>query len=313
MAGSAAAEAGSGARTTPAPRLVVPEPTAWRLPGRTLDVGVPRVMGIVNLTPDSFSDGGDLPTLEAALARAAAMVEHGADLLDVGGESTRPGAAAIPPEEQLRRILPFVREAAIRFDVPLSVDTRSAAVARVALEAGASVVNDVSGLAHDPDMGAAVAAAGAGLVLMHMRGEPATMAGHARYGDVVAEVRSELGQALARAREAGVPDDRIVLDPGLGFAKDASHNWTLLARLHELLALGRPLLLGPSRKRFLGELLAVPPAERAVGTAAACAMGYLAGARIFRVHDVRAVVEALRVVRAVAGAAEAAEERTGEG
>ena len=302
MGGGAAATAGRGGRTARAPRSAVGDPGAWRVRGRAFDLSVPVVAGIVNLTPDSFSDGGELPTLDAALARASSLVEQGADLLDVGAESTRPGAPGVPAAEQLRRLLPFLRAAAERLPVPLSVDTRSAAVAREALDAGAAVVNDVSGLLHDPELAGVVAASDAGLVLMHMRGEPATMAEHARYGDVVAEVRDELAAALARARAAGVADARVVLDPGLGFAKDAGHNWTLLGRLDELLDLGRPLLVGPSRKRFLGELLGVPPRERAVGTAAACVMGWLAGARIFRVHDVQPVVQALRVARSVVGA-----------
>lgn len=302
MAGGTAVAAGSRGSTTPAPRFVVPEVDRWLLPTGPLDLREPRIMGIVNLTPDSFSDGGELATLDAALDRAAAMIEDGAHLLDVGGESTRPGAAAVPDAEQIRRILPFVREAAARFDAPLSVDTRSAAVARAALEAGASIVNDVSGLAHDPALGRAVAESGAGLVLMHMRGDPATMGDRARYGDVVEEVRDELRGALERARAAGVDDRRVVLDPGLGFAKDGPHNWSLLRRLDALLDLGRPLVVGPSRKRFLGDVLGVPPAERHVGTAAACVLAYLAGARIFRVHDVRPVAQALKVAAATAGA-----------
>lgn len=313
MAARAGVEAGSGGTTARAPRFAVPAADRWRLKDRTLDLASARVMGIVNLTPDSFSDGGELLAPEVALAHAGALVEAGADLLDVGGESTRPGAEPVPPEEQLRRILPFVRAASDRLDVPLSVDTRSAAVARAALAAGASVVNDVSGLAHDPDMGAVVADSGAGLVLMHMRGDPATMNERACYGDVVVEVRRELGEALARARSAGVADEQVVLDPGLGFAKTGGHNWTLLRRLDELLDLGRPLLVGPSRKRFLGELLGVPPRERHVGTAVACTLAYLAGARVFRVHDVQPVVQALRVARAVDGAGEPPATSTGEG
>ncbi|MBW3535916.1 MAG: dihydropteroate synthase [Gemmatimonadetes bacterium] len=305
--------AGSGGSTAPAPRFVVPGADRWRLRDRSLDLGRPRIMGIVNLTPDSFSDGGELSGPEAALERAAAMVEDGADVLDVGGESTRPGAEGVADAEQIRRILPFVREAVARFPVPLSVDTRSAAVARAALEAGASIVNDVSGLAHDPSLGRVVAESGAGLVLMHMRGEPSTMTERARYRDVVVEVRDELRGAMDRALAAGVDAERVVVDPGLGFAKTAAHNWTLLRRLDELLDLGRPLLVGPSRKRFLGDLLGVPARERQVGTAATCVLAYLAGARVFRVHDVRPVAQALRVAMAVAGTHETRDVSTGDG
>ncbi len=296
---ASATAAGSGAEVAPAPRFFVPHPATWRLRSGSLDLGRFRVMGILNTTPDSFSDGGELVTVEAAVDRAATMVADGADLLDVGGESTRPGAEPLSVEEELSRVVPVVAALAARFDVPLSVDTRSAVVARACVGAGASVVNDVSGLVHDPGMAAAVADTGAGVVLMHMRGDPATMGALARYGDVVADVRRELGGALDRARAAGVPDEAVVVDPGLGFAKTAAHNWEILGRLDELLALGRPLLVGPSRKRFLGQLLGVPPRERATGTAAACMMAYLLGSRIFRVHDVRPVVEALSVAEAV--------------
>lgn len=257
-------------------------------------------MGILNVTPDSFSDGGELGDDPAhAVARGRAMVAAGAALLDVGGESTRPGAPLVPPAEEIRRVVPVIEALVRELPVPVSVDTRKAAVARAALAAGAAVVNDVSGLIHDAALGAVVAEAEAGLVLMHMRGEPADMMEHARYGDVVGEVRVELGAAVARARAAGVADAAIVVDPGLGFAKTAEHNLTLLHRLAEL-GLPYPVLVGPSRKSFLGRILDVPPAERAVGTAAACVAAYLGGACLFRVHDVAPVVQALRVAEAIA-------------
>ncbi|NJD20831.1 MAG: dihydropteroate synthase [Gemmatimonadetes bacterium] len=256
-------------------------------------------MGIVNLTPDSFSDGGLHGDVEAALDHARAMVGAGARILDVGGESTRPGAAAVPAREEAERMLPVLRRAVAELGVPVSVDTRKAAVARAALEEGAAVVNDVSGLAFDPEMGEVVAESGAGVVLMHMRGVPATMAVLATYGDVTAEVASELGEAVARARVAGIPDGAVVLDPGLGFAKTPEQSLALLAELGSLGALGFPLLVGPSRKRFLGAVLGEPPERRIAGTVAACVVAYLGGARIFRVHDVAPVAQALAVAHAI--------------
>lgn len=257
-------------------------------------------MGILNLTPDSFSDGGLHLDPDRALQRAEALVAEGAGLLDVGGESTRPGARTVAAAEELDRVLPFFERAAGRLDVPLSIDTRKAAVARAALEAGARVVNDVSGLAFDSGMPATVAETGAGVVLMHMRGSPADMAGHATYGSVGEEVARELRTALERARAAGVPDDAIVVDPGIGFAKSAEHSLSLLGDLGPIRALGFPVLVGPSRKSFLGKLLDAPPDERLAGTLAACVAAYLEGARIFRVHDVRPVAQALTVAEALA-------------
>lgn len=276
------------------------DPHHWQLPGGSLLLDRPRVMGIVNLTPDSFSDGGELAGVDDALERARAMVEAGADLLDVGGESTRPGADAVPVDEEIARIVPFVRRAVRMFpNVPLSVDTRKAPVAEAALEAGARIVNDVSGLAFDPAMAPLVAARGAGVVVMHMRGTPADMARRAHYRDVVAEVRDELDQRLARARDAGVAPDAVVADPGLGFAKTAAQSLTLLRHLDALSDLGVPLLVGPSRKSFLGTVLGEPPHRRGAGTVAACVLAYLRGARIVRVHDVEPVVHALAVAHAV--------------
>lgn len=264
----------------------------------------PVVMGIVNLTPDSFSDGGLLRDVEEALDRARAMVAAGARMLDVGGESTRPGAREVPEREELARVLPFLERSVGEVGVPLSVDTRKAAVARAALEAGAAVVNDVSALAHDPRMASVVAETGAGAVLMHMRGDPATMEALTDYGDVRAEVAAELEAAVARAGAAGVDRRALVLDPGIGFAKTATQSLELLSDLGPLRALGFPILVGPSRKSFLGAVLGVPPLERAAGTAAACVVAYLGGARIFRVHDVEPVAQALAVAHAIATASE---------
>lgn len=282
---------------------MTPPRRVWRVRGGVVPLDRPAVLGILNLTPDSFSDGGRWSTLDAALAQAHAMVEAGAAVIDVGGESTRPGARPVPAEEELRRVLPFVEAAAPELGVPISIDTRSATVARACLDAGAAIVNDVSALAHDPEMAEVVAEAGAGVILMHMRGTPDTMNAQARYADVAEDVARELRPALERAAEAGIPEDAVVTDPGIGFAKETDHSLTLLRRLGPLLALGRPVLVGPSRKRFLGEVLGVDTEERLHGTVSACVMAYLAGADLFRVHDVGPVVQALNVAAASAAAA----------
>lgn len=266
-------------------------------------------MGILNVTPDSFSDGGELTSVGDAVDRAARMVEDGADLLDVGGESTRPGAREVPRDREIERVAPVVEALTTRFELPVSVDTRKAAVARAALEHGAAVVNDVSGLAFDPELGGVVARSGAGLVVMHMRGDPGDMTRRARYDDVAGEVVDELRDALARAEEAGIEPERIAVDPGIGFAKTAEHSLEMLARLDALGELGRPVLVGPSRKSFLGHVLGVPPSRRLAGTISACVLAYARGARIFRVHDVGPVVEALAVARVTTGATTGATRR----
>lgn len=271
----------------------------WAVGGRELALDPPVVMGVVNLTPDSFSDGGRFPTLDAALEGARALLDEGADMLDVGGESTRPGAEEIPPEEELERVLPFVREAARRFDVPISVDTRKSAVARAVLDAGASVINDVSGLHYDRELAAVVADRGAGLVLMHMRGAPATMGSLTQYERVTEDVFRELQTSIHVAISAGVRPEAIALDPGLGFAKTASQSLELLRDLELFGQAGLPILIGPSRKSFLGAVLGLPAERRLEGTLAACVAGYLAGARIFRVHDVAPVARALSVAYSI--------------
>jgi len=270
---------------------------------RMLPLDRPVVMGILNLTPDSFSDGGELRGPGQALDRARRMAADGADLLDVGGESTRPGAGEVSAEEEIARVVPVIRALRSELALPVSVDTRKAAVARAALEAGADAVNDVSGLA-DPEMAPVMARYGAGAVLMHMRGTPATMQQHTTYADLVGEVRAELAASLDRARAAGIPDQAIVIDPGIGFAKTGEQNLELIRRLPELSSLGRPLLLGVSRKAFIGALLGgIPAAERDAGTAGACVAGLARGARIFRVHDVRGARQALDVAAAILGEA----------
>jgi len=270
---------------------------------RLLEGPGPFLMGVVNVTPDSFSDGGRFAAPEAAVAHARALAIEGADLVDLGGESTRPGAPPIPAAEEIRRVVPVIeRLRAGGFTLPISVDTSKGAVARAALAAGADLVNDVTALS-DPDLAAAVAGARVPVVLMHTRGTPADMAARADYRDVVAEVVAELGVALARAEAAGVARERVILDPGIGFAKRAEHSVALLGRLGELRALGRPLLVGPSRKSFIGALTGAPVEDRLPGTLAAVAACVLAGVELLRVHDVAAAGQAALVAAAIRGAA----------
>jgi len=257
----------------------------------------PAVMGIVNVTPDSFSDGGRFLEADAAVAHGLALVAAGADLLDVGGESTRPGADPVDEPEELRRVLPVVLRLAAEAGVPVSIDTSKAAVAAAALDAGATVVNDVTAAA-DPEMFGVVAAAGAGLVVMHMQGEPRTMQADPHYGDVVAEVGDFLLDRLAAARAAGIDTASLCADPGLGFGKTAAHNVELLARLGELVArLDVPVLVGPSRKSFiarvLGDDLGTDLVARDDGTLATAVWAVDQGARIVRVHDAGAASDAL--------------------
>ena len=259
----------------------------------------PFVMGVVNVTPDSFSDGGRFLDPEAAVAHAERLAAEGADLVDLGGESTRPGAAEVDPAEEARRVVPVVAQLRARgFALPISIDTRRASVARLALAAGADLVNDVSGLS-DPEMAAVVAAAGVPVVLQHMRGTPATMQNRADYRDLLGEVAEELRAALARAESAGIPVERVILDPGLGFAKTSGQTVELLARVGELKALGRPLLVGPSRKRFIGDLTGAPVRDRLAGTLAAVTACVLAGVELVRVHEVAPAVQAARVAAAL--------------
>lgn len=255
-------------------------------------------MGILNVTPDSFADGGLYADAGRAVEAAVGMVEAGADIIDVGGESTRPGAAAVGADEEMGRVVPVIRALAGRVEVPISVDTYKASVARAAIEAGAGLVNDISGLAYDPALAGVAAAGQAGLVLMHMRGHSSDMYAHARYDDLAGEVARELRGSLNRAMQAGVPREAIILDPGVGFAKRPEHSFGVLARLDDpaLAALDRPWLVGPSRKSFLGAALgARPPAERDWGTAAAVTAAVLMGAHIVRVHAVKEMVQVVRV------------------
>ena len=270
--------------------------------GRVLELGArPLVMGILNVTPDSFGDAA--PTIDPAAAADAAlhMEAEGADLIDVGGESTRPGADPVPADEELARILPVLQRLAGRLCVPISVDTYKAEVARAAIDAGAAIVNDISGLRFDPALAGVVATYGAALVLMHTRGRSKSMYAEAVYADLMADVARELEENVAAATVAGVPIDRIVVDPGVGFAKRASHSYGVLAQLPALAqALDRPLLVGPSRKSFLRDASGMRPApERDWGTAAAVAAAVLGGAHIVRVHAVAEMAQVVRVAEEI--------------
>src|SRR5271165_4407126 len=252
-----------------------------------------RLMGVLNVTPDSFSDGGRFLELESALGHGASLVAEGADIVDVGGESTRPGAYPVAAAEELSRVLGVVEGLGERVpDAQISIDTTKAAVAQAAVEAGAGLVNDVSAFRADPEMAAVVAAGGVDCCLMHMRGEPRTMQQDPRYGDVVDDVRAFLEERLAFAVRAGIGEQRVLLDPGIGFGKTVEHNLELLRRLSELLALGRPIVIGTSRKSFLGRIAGTAATgplgagERLAGTVASNVLAYERGASVFRVHDV---------------------------
>lgn len=280
--------------------LLTPVPPLRGFPG----LGRTRVMAVVNVTPDSFSDGGQLRSADEAVRHGLHALQDGADLVDVGGESTRPGAARVAEAEELRRVLPVVRGLADAGAV-VSIDTTRAAVAEAALDAGAQLVNDVSGGLADPAMLPLVAEAEVPYVVMHWRGHSRTMQDRARYDDVVADVRAELRGRLDAAAAAGVDLQRVLVDPGFGFAKSAEHNWALLRSLPELAELGCPLLIGASRKSFLGALLASPdgtarpPAERDAATAAVTVLAAQAGVWAVRVHDVAPNADAVRVVAAL--------------
>jgi len=270
----------------------------WRCGAHALALTSPLVMGIVNVTPDSFSDGSTNFDPRAALESAQAMLAAGADIIDVGGESTRPGAETVTPQQELARVLPVVRALAESGAV-VSVDTRHPEVASACVASGAAVVNDISGFS-DPAMVALAASGDAGLVVMHMKGDPRTMQDAPRYDDVVAEVAAYLKAQALMLEAAGVARERIALDPGIGFGKTTAHNLELLRRLGEIAALGYPVLVGASRKRFIGEITGVAePRERLAGSLAAALVAIDAGAAILRVHDVAETVAALAIARAV--------------
>ena len=271
-----------------------------QLSGLELDLSVPRVMGILNVTPNSFSDGGRFVALDDALRQAERMVEDGADLLDVGGESTRPGAAAVGLDEELARVIPVIERLRAGFDVPLSIDTSKPEVMRAAVAAGAAMVNDVSALGA-PGALQTAAALGVPTCLMHMQGEPRTMQTAPQYGDVVADIIEYLARRIAACEAAGLPRERLLVDPGFGFGKTLAHNLTLLRRLGEFAQLGTPLLVGISRKSMLGAVTGRPVAERLPASLAAAVLAVERGARIVRVHDVGPTVDAIRLWCAVQG------------
>jgi dihydropteroate synthase len=281
---------------------------AWHIRDRTLPIGERTlIMGILNVTPDSFSDGGQFDSVDTALAHAEQMIAEGADIIDVGGESTRPGGEPVTVEEEIRRVVPVIEALAQRSDVPISVDTTKSEVAHAALDAGAAIVNDISALRFDFYVADAVARAGAGLVLMHSRGTPATMHRLPPVADIMHEVTHSLRASINMAERRGVARESIVIDPGIGFGKSQEQNLELLAKLDQLIAAfpHYPMLIGTSRKSFIGRLLAdesgapAPPEDRLHGTLATITTAVLKGAHIVRVHDVKAAAETIRVTESI--------------
>jgi dihydropteroate synthase len=272
----------------------------WSFREQTWELGgFPKLMGIVNVTPDSFSDGGEFLDPTRAIEQCLRLVDDGADLLDVGGESTRPGAMPVGEEEEIRRVVPVIAEVARRVSVPISIDTTKAAVAQRALDAGAAIVNDISGLRFDPRMPEVCARARAGIVCMHMQGTPQTMQIDPRYTDVVREVADYLAQRLAALEACGIARERVVIDPGIGFGKTPDHNLTILKNIARFRALGRPVLIGHSRKRFLAKILGRTLDETSAATLGVSVAAALAGADLLRVHDVRATRDVLAACWAV--------------
>ena len=267
----------------------------------TLDLTFPQVMGILNVTPDSFSDGGRHNTLELAIRHAQKMVDAGATLLDIGGESTRPGAEEVSEDEELARVVPVVEAIGRRFDVWISVDTSKASVIRESAKAGMHLINDIRSL-QEPGALAAAAETGLPVCLMHMQGDPKTMQHSPHYDDVVAEVEQYLVGQIARCVNAGIQKNNLLLDPGFGFGKNLEHNYQMLARLSEFHHLGLPLLVGMSRKSMVGQLLHVSPEKRVTGSVACAVIAAMQGAQIIRVHDVKETVEAMRIVEATLSA-----------
>lgn len=274
----------------------------WQLRDRSLEItSRALVLGIVNVTPDSFSDGGRHSQNEAAIAHGLALVEDGADMLDIGGESTRPGATPVDAAEELRRVVPVVETLCKKTAVPISVDTSKAEVARACLDVGASIINDVTALAGDPGMLEVARSSGTGVILMHMQGTPATMQIAPHYGDVVHDIRDYLQQRLQEVTAQGLKREAIAIDPGIGFGKTHAHNLELLARLEEFQSLGRPLCLGASRKGFLGKITGRPLEERLAGNLAVVAHALVHGAaQIVRVHDVAATRDVVLMLEALA-------------
>lgn len=272
----------------------------WRLAARAIELGSkPCIMGVLNVTPDSFSDGGDFQCTQSAVDRALQMEDEGADIIDIGGESTRPFAAPLSESDEIDRVVPVIEKLGGRLSVPISVDTYKSGVARAALKAGAEIVNDVSSMTFDPGMSIVVNEMNAGLILMHTRGRPEDMQVNTGYSDIVLEICSFLDDALRRVDAAGISRSRVVLDPGIGFGKDVSGNLEILRRLGEFSTLGQPILVGTSRKSFIGAVLDRHIGERIFGTAATVAAAVLNGADILRVHDVMQMKDVAVMSRAI--------------
>ncbi len=274
-------------------------PRPWRVRGRLLGGDRPLLMAILNVTPDSFFDGGKHATVDAALRRCEAILADGADIVDVGGESTRPGAEPVSEEEELKRVLPVIEAIAKRFDCPVSVDTVKSAVARAALEAGASIINDVSAMTSDPRMLEVPQGFGAAVVLNHMRGAPRTMQQNPEYGDVVRDVKDFLLERVQILASLGLSKDRIAVDPGIGFGKRLEDNNALIEHLEDLDSIGCPVLLGHSRKSFIGKTAGLEDSDRLQPSVAVALYAALKGASILRIHDVKATAEALRMVESI--------------
>lgn len=298
---AAAAKGDAGARMSAALEAYLAPPVrVLRCRGREIALGERTiVMGILNLTPDSFSGDGLAGNVSLAVERARQMVEDGAHVLDVGGESTRPGAEPVGLEEELARVLPVIERLTAELDVPVSIDTYKSAVAREALARGAAIVNDISGLHADEDMAKTAADAGAAVIVMHIQGTPRDMQANPRYADVIGEISDYLAEGIARAEAAGIARDQIVVDPGIGFGKKLEHNLEILRRLREFRSLGCPVLVGTSRKSMIGAILDLPPDQRVEGTAATVALAIAAGADMVRVHDVKEMARVARVADAI--------------
>ncbi|MCX7919957.1 MAG: dihydropteroate synthase [bacterium] len=266
-----------------------------------LDVSANRtfVMGILNITPDSFSDGGKYYTPDQAYLHAMRMIEEGADIIDVGGESSRPGAQPVSAEEEIARIVPVIERLATATNIPISVDTYKAQVAESAINAGAQMINDITAMTYDPAMLPLAARTGVPVVLMHMQGTPQTMQLNPQYTNVVSDIIEYLNNAIQIAKQAGINEEQIIIDPGIGFGKTLEHNLSILHHLSEFLRLGRPILIGVSRKSFIGKILDLPVDERLEGTAAAVAIAVIHGAKIVRVHDVKAMVRVVKIADAI--------------
>ena len=271
----------------------------WRIRGGTLDLRRPLILGVLNVTPDSFSDGGMHLDPRIAARRAEELAEEGADLVDIGAESTRPGAPPVSAEDEWSRLEPVLRRLQGSLPVPISIDTTKAEVAARALELGAAVINDVSGLRAEPAIAGLAAETGAGLIVMHMRGDPRTMQRDVEYEDLIGEIRASLAESLSAAERAGCEPSQTVVDPGIGFGKSPEGSLRLLARLGELRSLGRPIMVGPSRKSFIGNVLELSVEERLEATIAACVVALERGAHLFRVHDVRALRRALDMANSI--------------